>query len=333
MIDCSKDLSADAQEFPPRTNADASGCPACGSVLNVSLEKIELKEQHAGYSEDLVIQQRLTALCAGVSGGYQMQKCGVCGLEYAVPLRSPGTEWYGLVYEILDLYPSRRWEFDFVLQTTPRDKSIGEFGCGNGEFLRMCRDAGLTASGVDFAQPAVEACRKAGLDAKVIDLDREMSESVPEEEHDVVVAFQVLEHVENPKALFFLARRWARRGGRLWVAVPSDERPSRAYREHDYLDQPPHHMTRWTRRALESVAEDTGWRFARLIREPMDARTEIWWRTTRLPVYKFAAQKGLLKASLIEKFVRSALLPLAWWKAWTSDRMSGQTMLAEYTKD
>jgi SAM-dependent methyltransferase len=314
-------------------SGDRGGCPACQSKAAAVVQCIDLMTQHCQYSDDEMIQRRLTTLAEVPNDRVEMVQCNLCGLEYADPLLAPSAEWYDLVYGTLDLYPAKRWEFDFVLNTMAAGESLGELGCGSGEFLRLCRQAGIPASGVDFSQQAVDACIRAGLDAKRIDLKNETADFPNCMRPEVIVAFQVLEHLENPRALFTWARKWVAPHGKLWIAVPSDRRPSRFMGERDFLDEPPHHMTRWTKEALNRVADGIAWQCRRVIYEPIDWPTKIWWISTRSSGYKRLQRAGLLNNRWLERSARTILAPFAWLRCvHHGSSISGQTMLAEYAR-
>ncbi len=313
-------------EFAP------SACPACRHSDSTALETVDLAEQHRSYSRDPAIQAQLTA-AAGIPGDrYTMRRCDRCGLEFAHPFRAPGEPWYGLVYGVLDLYPSVRWEFQYLLdRLSPRD-ALGEIGCGDGEFLGLCKNAGIPSFGVDFSRDAIADARAAGLDAEVLEIGATGANVAARHDRNVIVAFQVLEHLAEPAALFHIASAWAAPGATLWVAIPSNHRPSRYHHERDYLDQPPHHMTRWTATALQTIGEDHGWHFERVLYEPLAFSGRVWWLATRHPLYVRLQASGSLRNRLLERFVRAltSLLSLPRARA-TRETISGQTMMAQYT--
>jgi 2-polyprenyl-3-methyl-5-hydroxy-6-metoxy-1,4-benzoquinol methylase len=313
--------------------AKAAGCPACGHGPAEACERIELAEQHACYSPDVTTQRRLTSLAEIPGDAYQMRRCRACRLEYADPQRAPTAAWYEVVYQTLALYPAARWEFEYVVSSLKADDTVGEVGCGSGEFLKRCRERGVAAVGVDFSTDAVAACRRAGLTAEILDLSAGAAPATAGGRHNVIVAFQVLEHLDRAASLFALAREWAKPGATLWAAIPSDRRPSRYYQERDYLDQPPHHMTRWTEAALGAVAAGEGWEMVRVIYEPLELGARIWWASTRMPFYQILQQRGLLKSAVVEKVIRLFLAPLAFIAVKLAGaKISGQSMMAEYRR-
>ncbi len=306
-------------------------CPACGGEKCSTLETIELAEQHSHYAADIGVQRQLTER-AGVPGDtYRMLKCGACGLEFADPLQAPSSTWYDLVYGVLDLYPGKRWEFEHVLALLKPGEVLGEFGCGSGEFLQQCARAGVKASGVDFSAEAVRAGEKAGLDVRVLDVTGQVPEFLRSGDRDCVVAFQVLEHLDDPGSLFALASGWAKPSGRLFVAVPSDHRPSRLFGERDYLDQPPHHMSRWTERSMKAIGERHGWSLRGVMHSPLGFMARVWYASTRTRIYRAVERRGADANLRLKKVLRALLLPygIVWALAFGST-LAGHAMLAEY---
>jgi SAM-dependent methyltransferase len=72
--------------------------------------------------------------------------------------------------------------------------------------------------------------------------------------YDAVCAFQVLEHVKAPAALFAQMVQAAKPGGLIFVGVPHV--PSALTRIPNFvINAPPHHLTWWTRSALAELAK------------------------------------------------------------------------------
>lgn len=129
---------------------------------------------------------------------------------------------------------------------------ILEVGCGTGGNLGLLQQFGaVTATECDETARAM-ASRKAGIeirDGRLPELD-----DVPEQDFDLVVLLDVLEHVEDDLgALKGLTSRHGK-DGRLLVTVPA----------HPWLwsghDVTHHHFRRYTARTLRKVAEDAGYR-------------------------------------------------------------------------
>lgn len=313
-------------------NVSQTVCPVCGSEASSILENIDIEAQHRLYAPgDIVSQHRLTGMLEVPNGRYHMRKCAVCSLEYADPCISPGSDWYSLTYSLLPLYPSIRWEFDYVLSQIERSSIIGEIGCGSGEFLWRCQQRNIVSWGLDFSVDAVECCQQKGLDAYRIDVDRETF--LPQKPCNVVVAFHVLEHLPQPQLLFETASMIAGDSAELWVAVPSDLRPTRILKEGDFLDQPPHHMTRWNPVSLKRSGQNAGWVLKECVYEPLPYKAALWWYATKNAFYQRMKEQNRLQSVHTERLVRLMNYPQAIRRQISAQpKMTGFTILARYER-
>jgi hypothetical protein len=152
---------------------------------------------------------------------------------------------------------------------------------------------------------------------------------------DHVTAFHVLEHLDSPLALFEQAGAIASAHTQFWIAVPSDRRASRWLGESDFLDQPPHHMTRWTESALTAIGRRAGWKLEEIQFEPVALKDAVWTLATRSWVYQNLHRRGLIPCkTLRERALRWALYPLAAFARFGPARgMTGFTMLARFSRD
>ena len=72
---------------------------------------------------------------------------------------------------------------------------ILDFGCGEGAFSQRLIDAGMIVDGCDIDTEQV----KASLNRKIhLDLNRELDQSIFPEKYDVLIAMEILEHLQNP---------------------------------------------------------------------------------------------------------------------------------------
>jgi len=137
-----------------------------------------------------------------------------------------------------------------ALAGLPSYTRVLDAGCGTGR--TMVELAGLGAvSGVDPSSDAVRFCRARGLD----DVHQAGLEALPfaNSAFDLVLACDVLEHVEDDLGALQELRRVTRTGGVLIVTVP-------AYRwmwtEHDVVL---HHLRRYSATHLRHQATSAGW--------------------------------------------------------------------------
>lgn len=118
-----------------------------------------------------------------------------------------------------------------------------EVGCGTGFVLSGLTGGALTrVAGSDLHPSGLLRARERLPDAELLQMD---ARHIPyEDEWDVIGAFDVLEHIEEDRAVLAELRRALRPGGGLIVSVP----------QHPWLwgpfDDYAHHVRRYTRREL-----------------------------------------------------------------------------------
>lgn len=107
----------------------------------------------------------------------------------------------------------------------PAGQRILDLGCGRGETMELCRQAGYIAVGADIDPVCIDKSRKFG---KVYLLSHEpLCQQFGERSYDSIVCFHVLEHVENPKDYLCNMSKIARKF--IVVAVPNLRTLSRIF--------------------------------------------------------------------------------------------------------
>lgn len=305
-----------------------SACPACGCASSEVAAHVDVHAQHLVYAgHDRAVALALDASLGSEELAYALHRCTACRLEFAQPLAAPSATWYGILYGNAALYPASRWEYGAVAAQLHANHAVIDYGCGSGLFLESIRGDVRQSIGIDFSSDGVAAARARGLDVRLSDPAYAMRSIAATERADHVVAFHVLEHLSEPQTLFHFARQVGTERVLLWIAVPSDRRPTRLYDEADALDLPPHHLTRWTPEALGALGARSGWTLVSFTHEPLPALQRIWERTRRHALYRLAVQWRPL-----EWLYRRLL---AFWVWLTPDRKldqaSGFSMLACFT--
>lgn len=179
-------------------------------------------------------------------------------------------------YEAFTQY-DEKWEFDFVsdrLAELGRHGALLDLGCGDGRFLSRVRGR-FAPTGLDFNPEAVRAARAArGLqDVHAVAL-AELDRWAPDRRFEVITAFHVLEHVEDPRAFLAHVARRLRPGGLLAVSVPNPDRWALRW-VREAWDYPPHHLTRWTARALRGLLEQRGFEVEEVRTEPLQRWSQL----------------------------------------------------------
>jgi SAM-dependent methyltransferase len=87
-------------------------------------------------------------------------------------------------------------------------RGVLDLGCGTGGYAKVLADRGYEVRALDVNREYVERARALGVAAEVYDGERL---PLPDGAVDTVVLLEVLEHLEDPRALLLEARRVARR--------------------------------------------------------------------------------------------------------------------------
>jgi O-antigen chain-terminating methyltransferase len=111
---------------------------------------------------------------------------------------------------------------DLVAGCVDDDHPVIDLGCGRGEWLRLPRDAGVRAVGVDNNPAFVAENRDDALDVVQADLLAYLAEAA-DDSAGAITLFQVVEHIEFATLLdlFEQAARVVRPGGLLLAETPN----------------------------------------------------------------------------------------------------------------
>jgi 2-polyprenyl-3-methyl-5-hydroxy-6-metoxy-1,4-benzoquinol methylase len=103
----------------------------------------------------------------------------------------------------------------------PEDRRILDAGCGPGTLVGELGSQGLETIGLDISQGAIELASRRHPSGRFV---RHSAEDLPwpvkATSQDVVVAFEVIEHLLRPRALIEGAREALRPGGHLALSTP-----------------------------------------------------------------------------------------------------------------
>ena len=169
-------------------------------------------------------------VCAGRSlaplRGYRrahLARCRECGLVFADrrPSDAELADHYG-EYSRADYdSPITRQRYRELLAGFEPYRQTGrvlDVGCGIGFFLEEARDRGWEAHGTEFEQRAVEIVRAKGLSCARAPLAPDAFEPGS---FDVVTAFEVVEHLGDPRAEAASIAAALRPGGLLYLTTPN----------------------------------------------------------------------------------------------------------------
>ncbi len=127
---------------------------------------------------------------------------------------------------------------------------ILDAGCGTGINLEYLAEFG-DVTGVDFAEEAIDFCRRRG-NGSVRRADLTRMEGWPDGEWGLVTALDVIEHIDDDRAVVRELLRVTKPGGHLLITVPAF--PA-LWSEHDEVN---HHKRRYRASELKNLVRESG---------------------------------------------------------------------------
>jgi 2-polyprenyl-3-methyl-5-hydroxy-6-metoxy-1,4-benzoquinol methylase len=305
-------------------------CPLCNSSRTKIIESI-----------DTLTLQRLYKRRAGVdvrrffkTERIDEMECADCRLKFYWPQVTGDGEFYDSMQKLDGYYLHEKDEFIRASASIKPTDDVLEIGCGEGIFGSMIKCNSFT--GLEFSEDAIKKATRKGL--KVLKQSIQEHAQHHHERYDVVCYFQVLEHIKDPGGFIRQSVLCLRRGGKLLIAVPSED-SFIAEVSNFYLNMPPHHASKWRDETLRKIAEFNDLSVEYIYHEPLNkAHTKFYLSViayNRLNKFFNRKQKavesspfvGLMHgASVIFSFVASPLLT-------NRKKIKGQSVLIQLVKN
>lgn len=196
-------------------------------------------------------------------------RCGRCDLAFFWPMAPGDASFYAALVAGDYFKDDLKWEFGWTLDRVTGARRVLDVGAGRGDFLSMARARGHDVFGVETDAAAAAITRGKGIPT-----DERLIESFSLEkkgEFDLVTSFHVLEHVADPLSFAKSMAACAKPGGRVVLSVPNRDRTYQpgSWGEMEPLEFPPHHVTRWSERALGELGRRAGLSVEAVAREPL----------------------------------------------------------------
>lgn len=210
--------------------------------------------------QDTSLSYRITENAVGAH--FDIYRCEGCGSAFQ-PFPG-GPEAVQRLYEQQpcdDVYLSeeegRRKSFEKVLkriESVVPPGSILDIGAGPGIFLSVAKQRGWRVSGLELSKESVIAARdRFSISLEQGDLSR--LSSCADASFDVITAFDVAEHLEDPSRLFLEARRLLRPGGLFVWTTPNFDSWLRRLLGRRWYSILPYHLVYFTPQSVRHVAK------------------------------------------------------------------------------
>lgn len=147
-----------------------------------------------------------------------------------------------------------------------------EIGFGSGVMLRAAARAGWGAEGVEISRTATEHVRAEGFKVFCGDL---VEAKYDDDYFDVVMASELLEHVEDPGRVVTEIARILRPGGLLWATTPNIGGLSARMLGMNWTIVSPDHLHLFSRKGISQLLHRSGFRRVRLDTQGVNP-FELW---------------------------------------------------------
>ncbi len=222
-------------------------CPLCLGAESKIERNINLDTLVSLYLEGLKINVGL------YFEGHQalnLRRCAKCDLYYFDPLIVGDSDFYRQLKDLGWYYSRSKQEFSFAAKNIKDGELVLDVGCGDGNFFSYLPS--VQYIGLELNDSAVAEAHSRGLKVFAETIEEWAQENPGTA--DVVCAFQVLEHVMNPRSFLDSCIKCLRSGGRLIISVPSAD-SFLPYSINNLLNLPPHHVSWWSDQSLKYIGE------------------------------------------------------------------------------
>jgi 2-polyprenyl-3-methyl-5-hydroxy-6-metoxy-1,4-benzoquinol methylase len=291
----------------------ASSCPACGSAKHKQIDHVDIDQVIRGFAS---LNVDVAPLFDRREATIELHECEECGLRWYSPMVTGDDAFYESLQQHDWYYQSDKPEYDFAARQVAQGASVLEVGCGRGAFHAYLPKS-VRYRGLEFNEIAVRKATEIGLDVAIRPVEEEARERPAS--YDVVCHFQVLEHVSNPAGFMQASVAALRPGGVMLVTVPAEDSFLRIANA-AWLNMPPHHVTRWTDRALTNLYDRLGVNVEDIWHEPVASYHHDWYRSV------------MVSRGLSSLFGQEPRLQVSGWIPRIAGRLGNVPVVAEWLK-
>jgi len=156
-------------------------------------------------------------------------ECGNCGLVYLSSLDHiqdghyeesgmHGDEAPNIDNWLKETEFDDKRRYDFVKEKIT-NKNVLDFGCGAGGFLEMAKQSAMSVSGIEL-----ERALQSSFQERKLNIFSNLKEAQEKnEKYDIITAFHVVEHLQNPKDILMELSQLLEEGGEMIVEVPNSD--------------------------------------------------------------------------------------------------------------
>lgn len=161
--------------------------------------------------------------------------------------------WFDKIYQLIKKY-NISYKFS-KLKVESGNKSLLDYGCGTGDFLKYAKNKGLTVLGIEPNQNALKlAQQKIGND-----LVKNTELKNLNQQFDYITLWHVLEHIPNLEELIIELKNKLKADGKIIIAVPNhDSFDSKYYKSFWAAWDVPRHLWHFSNDSFQNLSYKFG---------------------------------------------------------------------------
>jgi SAM-dependent methyltransferase len=242
---------------------------------------------------------------------YQLLRCPVCSLVWLADPPGPqalGEHYTSRYYQAIAAAGENSWaRWQTYVRTVEKHKKLGtllDVGCSSGGFLASLRNPNWNLYGIEISEALAEKARKLS-GAQVFGGDV-LEAPFESESFDVVTAFDVLEHLHQPKKTAERVWNWLKPGGIFYLVLPNIRSwEARTFHSYWFGLELPRHLYHFSPASLRRLLTFAGFKEESLT-TPVCTYVE---HSTNYVLDDVFAKLGVARAPLVDR-----KLPTFFWR-------------------
>lgn len=180
-------------------------------------------------------------------------ECRQTGYRFYYPVNLVGdAQFYATLQAQGEYYPHWKWENEKAMKYIQEGDRVLDVGCGEGNFLKELAKKGIKKSvGIDLSSGTLNYVETEGI--TIINETIESFSLKNKDLFDVIVCFQILEHIADVRSFIKSCLQCLKPNGYLIIAVPNSDPYLYKNDMLHSLNLPPHHAGLWNKKALASL--------------------------------------------------------------------------------
>ena len=273
-------------------------CPLCAGKDIKKIKKIDNKKLISAYKK--LTGNNFSYL---FSENIILYKCKSCKLKFYYPYVTGDEKFYNALQKFDWYYLDNKYEYTFASKYIEEGDRVLDVGSGKGAFSNYLPN-GASYVGLDLSKNAKELGKLNNIYIENEDIITHSEKYI--NYYDVVVSFQVIEHVSEPARLLEGKIRSLKKNGTLIIAVPSEDSFIK-YDDNSILNMPPHHISRWSDDTLRYIAKLYGLELECINHEKVQEIHKVWY----------------LKVLIMNSISRSKLSNIYFFKSFLHHKITG----------